>query len=894
MLKLVEDNRSLWKREMDELSDSGRKVKSLLYGTTGKTIVNGVREGTKTFYDTAIESTAAVMWGIAYKQKDPQARRALENIARKVAKMPGTGQRTGKLWQQEFEAKSRQRTNRINNAIKQAYNKGKVPEADKPALKALLNGRDAPAGTSQKVIRLASQLRKIMDELYYDMRDAGVDLNYEQGYLPHIYDAAAVDKSPESQARFRTQAAKMYELMFERDIIENSDFDAKVKDINTVVNKLRKKKRATAEGGVRRQNYMTDEAEATLAAFRKAKSKQRDMERRLAQSDDPDDADALGRIEEQAAKVQELMDELLDQLRPIFGEASAEEWYSKQHSGALTDTPSFGPSSSILESRRLPKEASQFMEEFMVSDPVELVMGHVWESTRLAEFAKLFGPKGEELDLLLTAAGNAGASQFDLNVMKDAVNSVTGRKSPADSGWQKFSNFAFVTGTLSLLGSVIWSSFAEPSIAGFRTGKASYGVSALARNFTGWARRGNQRQLKELSLTIGLITDNMSETIASNRLGSDAANMSRGTQKILADFFEMSLATPLYNYQRRTMLPLAHHFVRELLRDAVAGKKTLNSRLRDYLVTGEDGAFADGELNELGIVGEDREALLDWIEGLDGLPTENDLFAPDGSFSPAAEVWVRATQRFIDETIQNPQKADRPIAANNPTYSGVYAIQSFMMSFHRNALRRTLLRGTRPDDSMGRRIENMGLNLALAAPATTVLFSAIVIQEIVRTAATDYGKFEEWEEEEDKTVEEQILVRAFSRSGLTGRWDSLYQLYTGVKYETDVTSVAVGAYVTNMATNLGDIGSAFVGRNSKNTNSAEHDAAEAFYNLAIKPAVLAGITDLFPTGPVSGKFGTAALGYFSRWGTGTAFADALVGEKGTKHRGDPPWWEVGD
>jgi hypothetical protein len=586
------------------------------------------------------------------------------------------------------------------------------------------------------------------------------------------------------------------------------------------------------------------------------------------------------------------MDELLDQLRPIFGEASAEEWYSKMHSGALTDTPSFGPSSSILESRKLPKEASQFMEEFMVSDPVELVMGHVWESTRLAEFARLFGPKGEELDLLITAAGNAGASQYDLNMMKDAVNKITGRTGPADSGLQKVSNASFVMGTLGLLGSVIWSSFAEPSIAGFRTGKASYGASALARNLTGWVRRGNQRQLKELSLTIGLITDNMHETIASNRLGSDAANMGRGTQVLLAKFFERSLATPLYNYQRRTMLPLAHHFVRELLRDAVAGKKTINSRVRDK-VAGRDGGYADGELNELGVVGEDREALLDWIEGLDGLPTENDLFAPDGSFSPAAEVWVQATQRFIDETIQNPQKADRPIAANNPTYSGIYAIQSFIMSFHRNALRRTLLRGTGPDDTMGKRVAKMGANLGLAAPATTVLFTAIIVQEIVRTAVTDPGKFDEWEEEEDKTVEGQILSRAFSRSGLTGRWDSLYQLYTGVKYETDVTSLAVGAYKTNIGRNMQDMISAFAGRNSENTNSAEHDAAEAFYNLAVKPTILAGITTLAPAGPITGKLGTAGLGYFSRWGTGTDITDALVGEKGTKHRGDPPWWEVG-
>ena len=134
------------------------------------------------------------------------------------------------------------------------------------------------------------------------------------------------------------------------------------------------------------------------------------------------------------------------------------------------------------------------------------------------------------------------------------------------------------------------------------------------------------------------------------------------------------------------------------------------------------------------------------------------------------------------------------------------------MSFHRNVLRRTLLRGTGPDDSMARRIKLMGVNTALAAPSVTILFTAIVVQEVIRTMVTDPGKFDEWEEDEDRDIETEILRRAFGRSGLTGRWDALVQLYTGVKYETDITSIMVGAYKSAAAGKAQDILAAFNGR----------------------------------------------------------------------------------
>jgi len=49
-----------------------------------------------------------------------------------------------------------------------------------------------------------------------------------------------------------------------------------------------------------------------------------------------------------------------------------------------------------------------------------------------------------------------------------------------------------------------------------------------------------------------------------------------------------------------------------------------------------------------------------------------------------------------------------------------------------------------------------------------------------------------------------------------------------------------------------------------------------------------------PLGPMSVNASRAGVGFLSARPTERKFSEALVGEKGAKHVGSPPWWEMGD
>jgi hypothetical protein len=89
----------------------------------------------------------------------------------------------------------------------------------------------------------------------------------------------------------------------------------------------------------------------------------------------------------------------------------------------------------------------------------------------------------------------------------------------------------------------------------------------------------------------------------------------------------------------------------------------------------------------------------------------------------------------------------------------------------------------------------------------------------------------------------------------------------------------------------------FVGRNSENTPTAEHNAARAFYQAIIQPAMMASIAAAGPAGPISGLLSTAGIMWGSSPQMSTEFAEATAGPKGStyKEQGrERPWWEVGD
>jgi len=843
--------------------------------------------GIRRVYQTFINTQGEAMKAIANRQESAAARRALHNIRKQVAKDPGSGEATGAIYQEEVEMSAKRRVQKVRGAIRKRFGAKYLTDTDLRIVRGLLVG-EKPDGTTAQHENLAGDLRGILNEIWYDLKNAGVSVGYQADYLPHILDTERVDAD---QDGFKVKAAEVYGLLFDREIVESDDPDTQGADINAVIRGLRRAFQSMPDGEREAQPRLSETDEAMITTYRETRKRVKDLQRRQAKSEDPDkyeDKIAAAIEDHETAKA-----EMLDMLRDRYSDHAAEKWFIKMGVGQINDFGTIGPASAFLEGRTLPKETGSIMAGFMQEDPIEMIQGYSFAAARIAEYAKRFGADHSKLETMLSAARDAGVSKEDIDAMKEMINGATGRMEASSVGYKKFATFFFTIGTLGLLTFATFTSLVESMVAGMRTGRTRDSFNGIIQNVDTLVRKGKREELISLANTIGLIAPHSMETVMENRMGADALDISPASQRAVQRFFVINGLTPLTNFQRVSMQPIAHSFILSLLREVQGGRRSVNSALRDQ-VAGERDGFAKGELNELGISKADRADLLEWLESLDGMPKMEDLFAPNGDMHPAGEIYSRAINRLVNEIIQNPLKTDRAVMANHPDHAAKYGIMSFIDAFTRNILLRNLKRGVKDTDSLGVRGVKRSANVALAMAPYAALLGGHVLTTILREALLNQDRWEEKREEGE--LEEWLFERAFARTGVLGRLDPLVQLVVGIKYERDLTTVTAGPYLGYFLQQMFVTGKALMSgyRNSKNTNTTEYNAVRAAYRLMIQPALAFGISSLGPAGPASQWISRGLLYSVSKHDTSAKFADTLVGEKGLKHRGDPPWWETGD
>ncbi|MDG3089213.1 hypothetical protein P7F88_25455 [Vibrio hannami] len=129
--------------------------------------------------------------------------------------------------------------------------------------------------------------------------------------------------------------------------------------------------------------------------------------------------------------------------------------------------------------------------------------------------------------------------------------------------------------------------------------------------------------------------------------------------------------------------------------------------------------------------------------------------------------------------------------------------------------------GFKDDDSKAKRAGKLAFNstAAIFLPASA-LFLGQFLNGMLRDAIFNS---EEWEkQEEEGTLEEWLAKRALDRTGFTGRLKPLINVGTGIRYETDSTSLFAGTYASYFARNMDKmIKPAVSDRNSEKTNTDE-------------------------------------------------------------------------
>lgn len=299
------------------------------------------------------------------------------------------------------------------------------------------------------------------------------------------------------------------------------------------------------------------------------------------------------------------------------------------------------------------------------------------------------------------------------------------------------------------------------------------------------------------------------------------------------------------------------------------------------------------ELRDLSVPDADMDALAQWLASGQGLPSLDALNTPEG------QLYARAVHLFVDQTIQNPRRADKPSLSNTAWGRIAYAISSFIYTFFRNVHLATLNRAMRNygiarthGASKGEAVATAGVE---ASASFVVGFAALFVgQLLVGTMRAAIFNGAQWDEhEKDDDLFEWLSGLAFSRTGIMGPNDILFNALTGLRYERDLTTLAAGpgaSYLLSQVQNIlrglpktefGYNNSGVGLRNSGNTNTAEHTALKAAYRLSAAPAAAWGLAALGQVGPVGNVARYLALTYLTSTGAATTAADALVGPKGT-------------
>lgn len=478
------------------------------------------------------------------------------------------------------------------------------------------------------------------------------------------------------------------------------------------------------------------------------------------------------------------------------------------------------PASAYTKGRTLPPDADQAMRKWMVTDPRVALNDYFDGSVRHAEFVSRFGPNGQKFDEVLKGMRAAGATTTEIDILKRAFASSTGTAAAGTNPTTGLLSWVQMHGMRMLLTRALFSSAAEPLATGLRSGNLADGFTALGNT---WRRfltpdswQGTAMKMdQERAEMLGVVGDAQREMLMAARVESQNLRTRDATR--INQMLNITGQNRLFAASRIASSRVAEHTIAKLAQDTGPGARRA--------------------LAELGMDDAAATAVAAWLRRHDGKPPVSELIGD----TPAANAYRTAVNRFVNESIVNPQAIDRPTGAGerHPLAQLAYGIMSFQYAFTRNVLIRSIksadaaLRGGNgltASDRMMLLAPMAGLAVLAAAQ-----FGMSNVRDVVfnRQAKQERPPF-------------VTTVLAMDRAGLFGNLSPLVNLVTSAKYERDASGSMIGPYLGTMLRQAGDIGLGTIpqdmgGPNSPNTNNAEWAAVRSAWSLVAAPAMVGAL-----------------------------------------------------
>ncbi len=803
-----------------------------------------------------IETKRQILFNISDSNKENnRVRKIMENIISKVATDPGTRQNRVTKQTGTFEEAAKIESRRfyaIYDQIAKKYDIDLLTDAEQKSLRLLLTGESrATADASPKTLELAGELRRrLLNPIYDYMVKSGQDINYIQGvgYMPRMLDAPlAIQEKPNFMGTLQGDkgAVPLYRnVIFENEygVFEEGNLD----QIKALV-KLAMSNPDKTNVGDRIANEYSELRE--IAAIMREQLQEIN---RLEKTVEEDPA--------AEAKIQDIIDsmdqehfKLHEELRDPYALAAAEDWHTRITVREGADPSTNGVQGSYAKKRKLPPETDKYMNDFYLN-PTDALMQYIPSAVRSTEFNRLFGkdlvPVGSKmkdgrqidyLEYLIDEAKMAGMPVHQAQEVDTIVKMVTGRYPGPDGSLNKALNTINTFGTMALLPRAVLSSVAEPITAAIQTGSTvkgfqnfAFALDGLGASLRGKAAVERKMYYAQLANVLGVIDLPQTGEVVANRLGGTVAEDAKNTMR-LATFFLRTGLTNITIAQRKASMRIGIQYIIE--QAAQYNNPNISASLKEE---------ARQTLRDFGINDTIIDQFTEFAQNLDktdsGLYEIDQIMDVDGSLTDMGRVLATAVNRFVDQTIQDPKIVDRPKWAETPIGRIVFGIQSFIAAFQRNVLEMSVKRAARDFKTQGA----IGGTTRLARKMLLPLFSLYVGHTLVSAAREfvfNQNKWEEEKEEEDRNIPiKYLMTLGISRSGLLGRLDPVFNGFFSLKYQADLSNVAVGAtgaYYLKALQRIAGIGV----ENSPNTVSREYQAVRGFYDMVV-PFLAGGLATI--------------------------------------------------
>lgn len=558
--------------------------------------------------------------------------------------------------------------------------------------------------------------------------------------------------------------------------------------------------------------------------------------------------------------------------------AAADAWFNRIYDsysgldGGLQHWRSNGGglAGNTAKAREFGKEADKAMREFYHDDMRQTLASYFTGSARRAEETRIFGAKGAvnsaereawvrehgdktQLDVLtdrikadVIASGKSGADV--MGRVRRSIDANLGRFGSTGHGARNMISFAHAWNQLSKMDRTTLTSLGELTM-GFIRGGPKYGFGYVKDSMVEFGRQLRGAEPSDAARwaeAIGVAQDAMVNQALTSRIGAE--QLTQRTQQVMAAYYKGILLHQFTEGERAAATKMGQHFLKTLAHDMESPKARTRARSERYLA-------------ELGV--KDAKGFAEQLR--QGMP---DLEAVRGGTKGHAADYGTALLRFVNQTVIQPSRAEKPLYASHPVGSMFYSLLGYSYGFKKQVLDRT---GRMAIDAIRTRDPHLLIPAAmLPIMGAFQYFNDTYLRPTIFGSNYDFA---------NETATDAAL-RVADKAGFTGALSPVLNAFKGVKYQRGLAESLAGPVVGSGLDAAGKIAKATVFDNP-NTNTDERNAAAALYDLAIEPGMDATVAR-YVKNPLARTVGIMATGNKRGGvvpGDKDAFVDAVAGPK---------------